>query len=187
MKIAQCKLSSISAYSMSKYHETPRLDKEKHDDYDKRTWRMKCHVNADGNVIIPPIAFKFAIDRAAAMLRMRIPGKGQSEYGKHFKAGLLITSEIVVAKSRDDLIGETFFMNANGKKGSGTKVMRTLPQVAKWSGTLEVYVLDEIITQDVFERHLKEAGQLVGVGQFRPENGGYCGRFKVDSVKWIDG
>jgi hypothetical protein len=169
---------------MSRRVHEPKLDKEKPDDYEKRTWRLKTHVNSKGNVIIPPIAFKFALETAAAMLRERIPGKGQSEYGKHFKAGILVTDEVVVANSREELHGEWFDMNANGRRGPGTRVLRCLPQIAEWKGIVNFYIIDDTIPEDVFERYLREAGKLVGIGQFRPQNGGYCGRFQVDKVTW---
>jgi hypothetical protein len=190
MKIARCKLVSISTLSQSRKHNEPKLnDKEKPDDYEKRTWRHKCHTNEKGEVIITPIAFKFSIDQAAKMLRMRIPGKGNSEYTKHFKSGIIVTTEVVIAKSRDDLVPGTFLMSVKGVRGNGggSKVERILPQVPKWSGVVDYYVIDETITQDVFEKHLRESGNLVGIGQFRPENGGYCGRFKVESIEWLDG
>lgn len=186
MKIARCHLVSLAAYSMSKKHNTEKLAKEKPDDYEKRTWPMKMHVNANGEVIIPPIAFKFSLETAAKMLRMRIPGKDRSEYGKHFKAGVIVTDEVVIAPSREAVQGVWFSMNANGKRGSGSRVDRCLPQVPKWSGIVNYYILDDTITEDVFEKHLEESGKLVGIGQFRPENGGYCGRFKVEKIDWIE-
>ena len=46
------------------------------------------------------------------------------------------------------------------------------------------YVLDDTITNDVFERMLQEAGNFIGVGSFRPRQNGFAGRFKVKAVKW---
>jgi hypothetical protein len=40
------------------------------------------------------------------------------------------------------------------------------------------------VPTEIFERCLKEAGNLIGVGRFRPQNGGYFGRFTVKSIKW---
>jgi hypothetical protein len=44
--------------------------------------------------------------------------------------------------------------------------------------------LDETVTPPVFEEHLREAGSFVGVGRFRPRQGGYYGRFVVERVTW---
>ncbi|HUT88717.1 MAG TPA: hypothetical protein VMY37_04425 [Thermoguttaceae bacterium] len=90
MRIAVATLESLSPYSQSRQHDTPRTEKEGHDDYERRTWLNRTHVNNDGYVFIPPMAFKFSLETAARFLRIRIPGKGQSEYGKHFRSGVLV-------------------------------------------------------------------------------------------------
>jgi hypothetical protein len=36
----------------------------------------------------------------------------------------------------------------------------------------------------VFAEHLREAGNFIGVGRFRPEKGGYYGRYKVNGIEW---
>ena len=40
--------------------------------------------------------------------------------------------------------------------------------------------------QDVFSYHLKQAGMFIGVGTFRPRNGGYFGRFEVSKFDWSE-
>ena len=74
--------------------------------------------------------------------------------------------------------------HADGKKGSGTRVARTFPVIHEWDGTAEVMILDESITKDVFTRYLEEAGKFIGIGRFRPRNGGFYGRFSVGEVLW---
>jgi hypothetical protein len=48
------------------------------------------------------------------------------------------------------------------------------------------YILDDIINEKVFTQVLRSCGLLVGIGRFRPEKRGFYGRFRVDSVKWIE-
>jgi hypothetical protein len=69
-------------------------------------------------------------------------------------------------------------------RGSGKRVKRTFPVVPKWEGAVVFAILDETITRTVFEEHIKAVGMLVGVGRFRPENGGMNGRFEVVSIDW---
>jgi len=59
-----------------------------------------------------------------------------------------------------------------------------MPVIPNWNGDVEYYVLDETITPDVFEKHLQEAGNFIGIGRFRPENGGFYGRYKVNKISW---
>lgn len=74
--------------------------------------------------------------------------------------------------------------HADGKRGSGTRVPRTFPVIRQWHGKALFYVLDETITREVFQRYLEEAGKFIGVGRFRPRNGGFYGRFEVKSLDW---
>jgi hypothetical protein len=47
-------------------------------------------------------------------------------------------------------------------------------------------IFDDTITKEVFERHLTEAGRFVGIGRFRPENGGIYGRFTAGPFSWSE-
>lgn len=184
MKLAICKLKSVSPYSQSGVFQTPKGDKETHEAAEKRRWQEKLHVNADGLVFIPPMALKFALATAARMLRIQIPGKGKSEYTKHFDRGVLCIEPVVLGVKPDAFRQEWINANADGRRGSGRRVQRCFPTIDEWSATVEFLILDETVTQDVFERVISEAGRFVGVGMHRPENGGYKGRFEVVSVDW---
>lgn len=184
MKIAIATLKSISPYSQSRYHDTPKIDKERPDDYEMRTWAERLSVTDDGHVFIPPMAFKKSLETAARFLGMQIKGRGKSTYTKHFKAGVLVTDALVLPVKKQDVPGEVFFVPADGK--SGARVKRKFPVIREWSGTITFYVLDETITEDVFVTHLREAGNFIGIGRFRPENGGFYGRYAVEKVEWAD-
>lgn len=96
MRIATATLHSIAPYSQSRYHDTPKLDKERPDDYEMRTWANRLSVTDDGNVFIPPMAFKKSLETAARFLGQQIKGRGKSTYTKHFKAGVLVTDGLVL-------------------------------------------------------------------------------------------
>lgn len=59
-----------------------------------------------------------------------------------------------------------------------------MPRIDEWSGDVTFYVIDEIVTEDVFTRHLEGAGKFIGIGFFRPRNNGFWGRFGVEKVEW---
>lgn len=184
MNVCVATIESISPYSASRKHGIVKGDKESHSEYEQRTWREKAYYDDDGRLFIPPESFSFAIKAMASRLRIRIPGKGQSEYGKLFTAGILITDGLKCKETRDTVASFTGSMNADGKRGSGTRVDRTFPMVPKWGGNLEIFVLDDEIPKDVFERVLVECGKLNGVGRYRPAQGGTNGRFKVTKFAW---
>jgi len=54
----------------------------------------------------------------------------------------------------------------------------------QWGGEVEFCILDDIIDKDVFQTHLEDAGQFIGIGRFRPRNNGFYGRFAVEGIKW---
>lgn len=184
MKTVIATLESLSPYSQSRFHNTPKEDKEPADAYEARTWRERCHYGADGRIFIPPMQFKKAIEAAGKMLRMKIPGKGSSEFGKHMMAGVLVTEGLTLNVTKDNVPGEWLHMNADGKKNSGTRVLRCYPQIVQWSGDVTYFILDDAITRDAFEKHLIESGNFVGIGRFRPSVGGFYGRFKVAGLQW---
>jgi len=61
---------------------------------------------------------------------------------------------------------------------------RQFPRVDSWEATVVYTLIDDAITKEVFEQALRHAGAFVGVGQYRPEKGGYCGRYEPISIAW---
>jgi hypothetical protein len=184
MKKVVATLKSVSPYSQSKHYETPKLDKESSADFETRTWKNRCHVDENGMVYIPPMAFKNCLSEAAKYLGIQIQGKGKSTYTKHFEAGLLVMDTVQLGIHIDKIRGETYFVPADGKRGGGKRVSKTFPVIPSWQVDVIFYVLDETITEDVFAHHLEEAGKFIGIGRFRPRNNGFYGRFTVEKIKW---
>ena len=119
------------------------------------------------------MAIKNCVTECAQFLSIKIPGKQNATYTKHFEAGLLVKDPVMLGIHKDQAIAETFFVPADGKRGGGKRVFKTFPMVPKWEGTAIVYILDDTITKDVFLNHLTQAGQFIGVGRFRPRKNGF--------------
>lgn len=177
-------LESTAPYSQSRMHDAPKLDKERPDDYEARTWREKCTYDENGIIEIPAMGIKQSLDRAAKVLGEQIPGKGKATFTKFFESAVLCMNNVSIGVHKDEVTSVTINANSDGVRGSGKRVKRTFPQVPSWNGTAEFTILDDTVTQDVFERTLTTAGQIVGVGRFRPEKGGLNGRFRVTSFNW---
>lgn len=186
MKTATATLQSIAPYSQSGFHDTPKLDKETPDDYEKRTWRSRLHETQDGHVFIPPMAFKNCLADAAKFVSRKIPGKRNATYTKHFLSGVLVTDGLVLPDVAAEVEGEWLFVPADGVRGSGKRVKKCYPVIREWTGQITFHVLDDTITESVFLETLQEAGNFIGIGRFRPQNGGYYGRFTVTDLQWID-
>lgn len=186
MKLAIAQLKSVSPYSQSRHYEVEKLAKERPDDYEARTWRERMHSTSTGYVFMPPMAFKNCLSEIAKYLHEQIPGQGKSTFTKHFVSGVLVLEGPTLPILKEDVKGEWLFVPADGKRGSGKRVKRCFPLIESWRAQVEFNILDETITEDVFRRHLVQAGQFIGVGRFRPQNNGYYGRFVVESVEWKD-
>jgi hypothetical protein len=188
----QCKvyLESLpgSPYSQSAQHGVDMLDRETHDDYDARTWRDKCTVNDAGQVCVPSMGMKQCIDTAAFKLGMKVPNRRGATYKNFFASGFFCDGDVPIANGKPltpaDALMVKINANADGRRGSGTRVKRRFPNFPKWSGVAEFTITDDIITQDIFQDHVKSAGMIVGIGRFRPENGGTNGRFRATKFEW---
>jgi len=186
MKKAVVKLRSSGTYGQSKFHQTPKLNKELSADYEDRTWRERCHVDEKGFLFIPGTQFANSLREASKYLSIQVPGKGKSTYTKHFESGIIVLDNIALPIKKEDVKSVTVFVPSDGRVGGGKRVIKHFPIVPEWSGELTYFITDDIITPDIFEQVLRTSGQLIGIGYWRPRNRGYYGRFEVVSIKWTE-
>lgn len=189
MIIATCNLEGSSPYSQSRHYDESTAAKkngESPSDYEDRTWQHRAHVTKGGNLFIPGMAFANALKTSAKRLRIKVKGKGNSEFTKHFEAGVMVLEDLKLPLRLEDADRDTLFVPSDGVRGSGKRVTKHFPRIDEWEGALKFYILDPVITREVFEGVLRNAGKLVGIGRFRPEKCGHYGRFNVKSVDWLD-
>jgi hypothetical protein len=187
--IARITLSSITPLSQSRQHDEPKMDGERPDDYDKRTWRSKLNTAMrDGKptVVIPAHGLHQAIAAAAKYSKRQIPGQGKATWTAKFTAGITLLEDPAINVDPATVDAVAISANADGIRGSGKRVPRKFPVIPQWSATFDVVVLDPIITEDVFREMLEMAGMFIGIGRFRPEKGGTNGRFRIDAIDWKD-
>ena len=187
--IATVRIVGITPLSQSRQHDEPKLEGERPDDYDKRTWRSKLNISErDGKqtVVIPAHGLHQAIASAAKYSKRQIPGQGKATWTAKFTAGITLLEDPALNIAPATVDAVTISANADGIRGSGKRVPRKFPVMPKWSATFDVIVLDPIITEEIFREMLAAAGMFVGIGRFRPEKGGTNGRFRVESIKWAD-
>ncbi len=183
MYTVMAKLKSMdgSYLSQSRYYEddVPKLKKEKSNDYEIRTWRERLHYNDQGEIYIPAMSFKFALSATAQRSGKQIPGRGKSTYTKFFESGIIIARHVMTGVNKEDAFGEAFMVPSDGKRGGSKRVKKIFPTIREWQGDLIITVLDDTITKDVLYEMLCECGSYNGIGRFRPQTGGYYGRFEV--------
>lgn len=184
MRTATIHVSSIGPYSQSKFYDVPKIGTESMEAYKQRTWRLHCHTDKNGHVIIPPMAVKNGLVSAAKFLGMKVRGKGQATYTKRFESGVITQDPLVLPLHIDDVVSESLFLPSDGVRGSGKRVVKIYPVIPEWSGAFKVVVIDEKIEDDIMAEHAEAWGKFIGIGRFRPEKNGFYGRFVVDKIKW---
>jgi hypothetical protein len=157
---------------------------EKHDAYEKRTWRNRAHTHADGLMYHPGSSFKRSLVESAKYLGLKIQGQGQKTWTQKFQSAVAVVDDLELGIYADKAEQRGVFGASNGKSGSGTRVWKYFPTLPKWGGTLTVHIYDNIIEQDIFMQHLDAAGKYIGVGTWRPANGGEYGRFTAKLKSW---
>jgi hypothetical protein len=184
MKLATVGVECISQYSQSKHYEVEKLVKESAEDFEKRTWRERCHYTEKGQVFIPPMQFANSLKEAAKYLNIQVKGEGKTTWTKHFEAGVLVTDPIYLPEFKDTVKGEWLLVPSLGRRGPGPRVTKCFPLIESWKGTVTYWISDDKITKDIFSQVIDASGKLIGIGRFRPRNLGFYGRFKVVDLKW---
>jgi hypothetical protein len=182
-----CKLVGSSPIQFSAPIQSKKGTGESHDDFEVRTWKERAHVGSDGMVFIPPMALKNCIETTAKYLQESIPGKGKSTYTKLFRSGVMVVSPLSLGVTMAAVFEHRVFGDSGGRRGggSGTRVWKSFPRFDKWETDVEIFLLDPILIArpEKVEEYLVHAGKFIGLGTFRPENGGYFGRFEVRNFK----
>jgi hypothetical protein len=185
MKTVYATIEGVSPYGQSRAIQSIRNTGEGHDDFEQRTWRERLHVDNNNHVFIPPMAIKNMLSDTARFLSESVPGKGKSTYTKHFEAGIMVIEPCDLGITPEQVTSERLFVPSDGKKGGGTRVWKTFPVIKEWKAKIEIILLDPLLIDKPGKVHeyLEHAGKFIGLGRFRPRNGGFYGRFKVISFK----
>jgi hypothetical protein len=176
-------LHSLTPYSHRQIITTEKLPRETDDAYEKRTYLERLHVTPEGFVFIPPLSFQLCLQATAKYLNERIPGKNTQTYTKNFVRGVICPEPLVLPITPDKTEPHWVFVPSNGIPGAGKRVWRCYCRIDRWEGTIPFVVVDDIITVDLLERYLRVAGQITGIGLWRPENRGMWGKFQVTEIR----
>ena len=183
-------ITGSAPLSQSHQHQEPKLEGESNDAYDARTWRHKLNKETIGGketVVIPAFAIHDGLKEAAKYSKRQIPGQGRSTWTQKFASGITVLSPVSLGIDPATVSSILISANVDGRRGSGKRVPRRFPQIPPgWEATFEALIIDPIITEDIFREALEGMGLYIGLGQFRPQNGGSNGRFMVKSIDWKD-
>lgn len=185
MRTATVTIKSLSPYSQSMAFRSEKSREQTHDDFDQAAWREHIHADVKGNVFIPAVAFMKGLAEAASYLGKggELKKKGSATWAQNFQCGMAIAAGPPIGKTVDDAVGERVYCHADGNRKSGKRVWRTFPLFDNWSAKVTIHILDDTIPEEIFRRVFEAFGLFIGVGRYRPENGGYLGRFTVEDIE----
>lgn len=143
-----------------------------------------------GEPAIPSDAIEAMLQKAGASVQ-RVGGK------RNFATGIRVLSDFFPLKysgprQPEKLWGEGFigdkkspFVFRKAVKNMNARVQRTRPRFADWSIDLEFQFDDETVQKSQIKDALDKAGDVVGIGDWRPSSPtpGKFGRFRVESMK----
>lgn len=184
LRIATVRIKSLTPYSQSKALQSEKPKEESYDDFNKRIWPERMHVNDAGDVFIPAAGISQGLAAAASYLGKggNLKKKGNATWAQNFMCGLAIAAGPTIGLKVKEARAEPIYCHADGKRTPGPRVWRTYPVFDQWAATLEIHILDETIPEGIFSQVVEAFGLFIGIGRHRPQNGGYLGRFTVEKL-----
>lgn len=190
MKTYNIRITGATMLLFGKMLTESKQSKETHEQFEERIWRKRAGTDENGHVIHSGYALPFALEAAGKRLQIPIKGAGKSTYTKLFRQGVCPVGDAAVINpengkpvTADDLVALPLAVPSDGQHGGKKRVVRIFPHLRKWGMVTQLMVLDDKITEEVLMSHLVEAGQYIGMGAMRAENGHIGGRFHVDSIE----
>lgn len=196
LRIATIQIKGLTPYSQSRAFQSEKKKDEDHETFDERCWPEHMHVNEAGEVFIPAVAILQGMSVAASYLGKggNLAKKGAATWAQNFTCGLAMAqgpsigikgadaSKVTCDAASGGIKCEKVYCHVLGRRGTGARVWRRFPVYENWSTTLVIHILDETIPKEIFEKVLDAFALFIGMGRYRPENGGYLGRFLIEKL-----
>jgi hypothetical protein len=130
-----------------------------------------CYWNEDTGFFIPSQNLDSCLIAAAKLQKL----------GVKFKQGILVLEEELPLNGFKNVTPEKLWENkkhidARGVKVGMAKIMRYRPIFRDWSVSATVMVNEDVVNINEAKKALTDAGDLIGLGDYRPR----FGRFKVE-------
>ncbi len=133
-------------------------------------WHASLYIDSDGRLCMPG-------ENIEACL---IGGAKKSKLGTQFKSSVFVDGSPVIdyggRKKAAELWGDDQYKDIRGVKVGTARVMRCRPIFRKWSIVVDIKYNPEMANEADVAKAMADAGQQVGLGDFRPK----FGRFEVE-------
>jgi hypothetical protein len=128
---------------------------------------------SDGTIYQPSTHIEGAMVKSAA--KYQIGGRGKKTYKDLFKSAIVIQPDCIPHKIQD------YEVDRRAVIINRSRIMRERPIFKNWELDFEIIVMDEQIPMNVINQILTDAGQYIGIGDFRPK----FGRFMITKFEEI--
>jgi hypothetical protein len=103
-------------------------------------------------------------------------GAKKSKLGKQVQAGVFVEKDFPLefpghGKTIQELLNDPSYLDLRGVKVGTARVMRSRPVFDNWSLTFELSYQKDVVNRSNLEDSICSAGQLLGIGDYRPSHG----------------
>lgn len=187
MKTVQVEIRGITPLLIHKFGEAAEAKKatrrvEVKDRDPRAEARKVAYVAADGTFFFNAFAIPNSMGNAGAS--HKTTGSRKSLRFVVPSAVRMDTDSVTILNGKGP--AKDFEVDARPVTIPATKgrVMRYRPRFNDWGAKFLIHVDDELLSLEMAHQLLNEAGQSIGIGDFRPEKRGPFGRFRV--VTWTE-
>lgn len=138
-------------------------------------WRDKMYLDEDGYLVQPGEQIIAAMAKAATAFRIK--GRGKKTYKDMVKASIFIDPERIShgmkppnEPSTNDP-NDVFTIDVRRVVIRGSAVLRARPRLNQWGLAFMLQVMDDQFPEETVKAILDEAGEKIGIGDFRPRFG----------------
>ena len=151
---------------------------EDHEQMARIEWEAGMYHDADLGPYIPGRMIKSGL----------IAGAKKTKDGPKVKSGVLVMTdksplEYKGPRDIEKMWAAGSFADIRSVVVQRARLMRCRPIFSDWSATFELMFDDTVVDRADILRFAETCGQMIGIGDYRPENGGDFGRFCVEEVK----
>lgn len=142
------------------------------------------YLDDEGRKCMPGIAFRNAFIKAASSFRG--PWQKKRETLKAIVSHCTVREELVPLLDAKGKPMEKYKVDMRRAMVQRNGVTRCRPRFDAWRATFTllwddaILVADEDTLRGIFSDVFNDAGKRIGVGDYRPANGGWFGRFQVE-------
>jgi hypothetical protein len=172
MKVVRCMIKGLSSLLMHRYPAEPIEALEKKPPEEQA--ELAVYRSPDGELYFPGLNIQRSLVSAATFSK----GKGRATLQRVVAACVFVSPEYCLLGAQKYIVDSRPVV-IPATRG---RVVRHRPRFDDWRLSFELSYDDTLLTEPELRRVVDDAGNRIGIGDFRPERKGPFGRFIV--IEW---